>query len=183
LSVGRESRWSLGRPCGNDPDFTKRGARGVVQPCSRNEGDPWWQNQERPDRLLQDRLPVARRHLPYAYVYPRAQRATRDLLRRRTFLVRKRAELLTHIQNTNTQYNLPTFEQRIDKTKDRGAIVEHFDQSSVQMSVAADVALLESYDEVIRDLELYTSSMKSGRTTGTNSRSCAPSPESVRSWR
>ena len=94
-------------------------------------------------------------NLPYAYVYPRAQRATRDLLRRRTFLVRKRAELLTHIQNTNTQYNLPTFEHRIDKTKDRGAIVEHFDQSSVQMSVAADVALLESYDEVIRDLELY----------------------------
>jgi hypothetical protein len=55
-------------------------------------------------------------NLPYAYVYPREKRATRDLMRRRTFLVRKRAELLTHIQNTNTQYNLPPFEERVDKT-------------------------------------------------------------------
>ena len=34
-------------------------------------------------------------------------RATRDLLRRRMHLMRKRAELLAHIQNTNSQYNLP----------------------------------------------------------------------------
>ncbi len=94
-------------------------------------------------------------NLPYAYVYPRQMRATRDLMRRRTFFVRKRAELLTHIQNTNTQYNLPPFEERIDKTKDRGAVIEHFDEGSVQMSMAADVALLGAYDEVIRDLELY----------------------------
>jgi transposase len=38
--------------------------------------------------------------LPQAYVYPAAMRATRDLLRRRMHLMRKRAELLTHIQNT-----------------------------------------------------------------------------------
>ena len=94
-------------------------------------------------------------NLPYAYVYPRDRRATRDLMRRRTFLVRKRAELLTHIQNTNTQYNLPVFDERIDKTEDRGAIIEHFDDSSVQMSIAADVALMGAYDEVIRDLELF----------------------------
>jgi transposase len=94
-------------------------------------------------------------NLPYAYVYPRDKRATRDLMRRRTFLVRKRAELLTHIQNTNTQYNLPAFEERIDKTKDHGAIIEHFDDSIVQMSMAADVALIETFDEVIRDLELF----------------------------
>lgn len=94
-------------------------------------------------------------NLPYAYVYPRQMRATRDLMRRRTFFVRKRAELLTHIQNTNTQYNLPPFEERVDKAKDRGAVIEHFDESSVQMSMAADVALLGAYDEVIRDLELY----------------------------
>lgn len=94
-------------------------------------------------------------NLPYAYVYPREKRATRDLMRRRTFLVRKRAELLTHIQNTNTQYNLPPFEERVDKTTDRGAVIDHFDQASVQMSMAADVALLGTYDEVIRDLELF----------------------------
>ena len=40
---------------------------------------------------------------PMAYVYPAKMRATRDLLRRRTFLMRQRAELLTHVQNTNIQ--------------------------------------------------------------------------------
>jgi transposase len=43
---------------------------------------------------------------PQAYVYPAEMRATRDLLRRRMHLTRKRAELLAHIQNTNSQYNL-----------------------------------------------------------------------------
>src|SRR5688572_4837264 len=46
---------------------------------------------------------------PMAYVYPRAKRATRDLLRRRNHFVRHRAQLLAHIQNTNSQYNLPPF--------------------------------------------------------------------------
>ena len=44
--------------------------------------------------------------LPMAYVYPRKMRATRDLMRRRNHLMRKRAELLAHIQNTASQYNL-----------------------------------------------------------------------------
>jgi len=50
--------------------------------------------------------------LPQAYVYPAEMRATRDLLRRRCHLVRKRAELLAHIQNTNSQYNLPRSARR-----------------------------------------------------------------------
>jgi len=53
--------------------------------------------------------------MPQAYVYPRAMRATRDLMRRRNHLMRKRAELLVHIQNTNSQYNLPAFGVRIAK--------------------------------------------------------------------
>jgi transposase len=43
-------------------------------------------------------------NLPLAYAYPASMRATRDLLRRRTHLMRKRAELLTHIQITASQY-------------------------------------------------------------------------------
>ena len=35
-------------------------------------------------------------HFPLAYVYPRELRATRDLLRRRLFFVRRRSELLVH---------------------------------------------------------------------------------------
>jgi transposase len=51
--------------------------------------------------------------LPQAYVYPAEMRATRDLLRRRMYLTRKRAELLTHVQNTNSQYNLPEIGKKI----------------------------------------------------------------------
>jgi hypothetical protein len=40
--------------------------------------------------------------LPQAYGYPTEMRATRDLLRRRCHRVQKRAELLTHIPNTNS---------------------------------------------------------------------------------
>src|SRR5215475_655837 len=51
--------------------------------------------------------------LPQAYVYPAALRATRDLLRRRMHVMRKRAELLAHIQNTNSQYNLPEIGKKL----------------------------------------------------------------------
>jgi transposase len=40
--------------------------------------------------------------LPQASVYPAQMRATRDLLRRRTHLMRKRSALLSHVQNTNS---------------------------------------------------------------------------------
>ncbi len=52
-------------------------------------------------------------NLPIAYVYPKGMRETRDLLRRRMYLVHKRAETITHIQTTNSQYNLPPFGQKI----------------------------------------------------------------------
>jgi transposase len=45
--------------------------------------------------------------LPQAHVYPAEMRATRDLMRRRTHLMRKRAELLAHVQNTNSQTTCP----------------------------------------------------------------------------
>ena len=51
--------------------------------------------------------------LPVAYVYPATMRSTRDLLRRRNHLMQKRSELLAHIQNTNSQYNLPEFGKNI----------------------------------------------------------------------
>jgi hypothetical protein len=45
--------------------------------------------------------------LPQAHVYPKAMRETRDLLRRRTLLVRRRAEALGHLSNTNSLYKQP----------------------------------------------------------------------------
>ena len=56
---------------------------------------------------------------PMAYVYPRAKRQTRDLLRRRSFFVRQRAQLIAHIQNTNSQFNLPPFSKKLSYAGNR----------------------------------------------------------------
>ncbi|HKB39713.1 MAG TPA: IS110 family transposase [Gemmataceae bacterium] len=98
-------------------------------------------------------------NLPVAYVYPRAMRATRDLLRRRTFLVRKRAELLAHLVNTNSQYNLPPLTKKLAYAANRQELdlASRFTDPSVRRSAEADLALIDAYDEQIRSLELYLS--------------------------
>src|SRR5437667_12698571 len=60
--------------------------------------------------------------LPQASVSPAEMRATRDLLRRRLPLTRQRAELLAHIQNTNSQYNLPEIGKKIAYKTNRGGV-------------------------------------------------------------
>ena len=50
---------------------------------------------------------------PLAYAYPRGKRQTRDLLRRRSFFVRQRAQLIAHIVNTNSQFNLPPLPKKL----------------------------------------------------------------------
>ena len=92
--------------------------------------------------------------LPQAYVYPAAMRATRDLLRRRTHLMRKRAELLAHIQNTNSQYNLPEIGKKIAYKANRDGVAERFPEPAVQKSIEVDLALIGHYDQLLRDVEL-----------------------------
>jgi integrase len=92
--------------------------------------------------------------LPQAYVYPAAMRSTRDLLRRRLHLVRKRGQLLAHIQNTRAQYQLPEFGRRLAYPANRTGVSEHFSDPSVRKSIDVDLALLERYDDLITDLEL-----------------------------
>ena len=91
--------------------------------------------------------------LPQAYVYPAAMRSTRDLLRRRLHLVRKRGELLAHIQNTRAQYNLPAFEKRLAYPGNRDGVVEHVPDPSVRKSIEVDVVLIDQYDALVNDLE------------------------------
>jgi len=92
--------------------------------------------------------------LPQAYVYPAAMRATRDLLRRRMHLMRKRAELLGHIQNTNSQYNLPEIGTKIAYKANRDGVAERFLDPAVQKSIEVDLALIDHYDRLLRDMEL-----------------------------
>src|SRR5215471_21342039 len=90
-------------------------------------------------------------NLPIAYVYPKGLRETRDLLRRRMYLVHKRAEVIAHLVNTNSQYNLPPFGKKLIYAKNRQAlnIPARFADPSVRQSVSADVQLIDCLDELI----------------------------------
>ena len=92
--------------------------------------------------------------LPQAYVYPAEMRATRDLLRRRMHLAHKRGELLAHVQNTNSQYNLPAIGKNIAYKANRDGVAERFADPAVQKSIEVDLALVSYYDELLRDVEL-----------------------------
>jgi transposase len=96
-------------------------------------------------------------NFPLAYAYPKGMRETRDLLRRRTYLVRKRAELLTHLQILNAQYNLAPYPKRLSFAANRIEmnVAERFADPSVQKSAAVNLTLIDRLDELIGDLELY----------------------------
>ncbi len=93
--------------------------------------------------------------IPQAYVYPPEMRSTRDLLRRRLHLVRKRGQLLAHVQNTHHQWNLPEPARKIIYKANRDGLAETFDDPAVRRSVEIDLDLVAHYDNLIRDLELY----------------------------
>jgi transposase len=95
--------------------------------------------------------------LPMAYVYPKGMRETRDLLRRRMYLVRKRAETMAHIQNTNSQYNLAPFGKKIDRASNRAElqIPERFSDGRVKKTIEVDLELLDHLDGQIKRLEWY----------------------------
>src|SRR4030095_11379793 len=80
--------------------------------------------------------------LPQADVYPAEMRATRDLLRRRLHLTRQRAELLAHIQNTDSQYNLPEIGKKLADKGNRDGVAERFLAPAVQKSVEVDLVLI-----------------------------------------
>jgi len=92
--------------------------------------------------------------LPQASVSPAAMRTTRDLLRRRTHLMRKRADLLAHGHHTNSQYHLPEIGQKIAYQANRAGGAERFDDAAVQQTIEVDLALLTSDDARRKALEL-----------------------------
>jgi len=90
--------------------------------------------------------------LPQASVYPAAMRATRDLLRRRMPLARQRAELLAHVQQTNSQDHLPAIGQKIADTANREGVAERGADPAVHKSLAGDLARISDDDERLREV-------------------------------
>jgi transposase len=90
---------------------------------------------------------------PMAHAYAQAKRSTRDLLRRRMYLMHIRSELLSHIQNTRTQYNLPAFAVRIAARSNRIGLAEHFEEPMVRASIEADIEVLDTLHGVMLKIE------------------------------
>ena len=91
--------------------------------------------------------------LPQASVDPAQMRATRDLLRRRTHLMRTRADLLSHVQHTNAQDHLSEIGKNIAYQANRDGVAERFPDPAVQKTIAVDLGLIDYYDRLLTDLE------------------------------
>ena len=98
---------------------------------------------------------------PIAYAYPKAKRAVRDLLRRRLFFVRQRAELSVHLQNTNHQYNInePLTSSRMRSETYRNTIPEKFNDPAILKMVNADLFMFQAYHDIITKLEFQIEDM------------------------
>jgi transposase len=92
---------------------------------------------------------------PQAYVYPSEMRSTRDLLRRRSYLVRLRTEAIAHVENTTSQYNLPAIDRKLRFAANREGIAEQFTDPAVRRMIDGDLALAGHLDEQIRTVELH----------------------------
>ena len=93
--------------------------------------------------------------IPMAYVYPAKMRSTRDLLRRRNYLMRRRTDLLAHIQNTNSQYNLPEFGKKIARKIHQQGLAEQFGDPHVRRSIETDLELINHLSRLLTNLERY----------------------------
>jgi hypothetical protein len=99
-------------------------------------------------------VPLRGGMIPQADVYPAQMRSTRDLLRRRMLRMRRRAELLAHIQRTNHQYNLPDIGKELAYRSNREGVAERFVDARVQSNVALDLKRIDFYDDLLGEVEL-----------------------------
>src|SRR2546421_581008 len=75
---------------------------------------------------------------------------------RRSFFARQRAQLVAHVVNTTTQFNLPPLSKKLTYAANRSPeIAERFADPSTRLAVTADLGLIAAYDTRIADLERY----------------------------
>jgi len=110
------------------------------------------------DRIDSHKIALLMRggNFPLAYVYPKAMRATRDLLRRRTKMVRYSAQFKAHVSNTSTQYNfLPPVKGTLRTASGREKMKGTFEDQSVQRNIDLDLKLVETFDKEIGLIERF----------------------------
>ena len=116
--------------------------------CAVHERHPW--GKAKNDTSDAKKIAVLLRGgmLPQAYVYPAG--ATRALLRRRRPRMRKRAELLTHVQPTNCPYNVPEMGKKIAYKATRAGGAERFLTPPCRRAAKSISALLDPRPDSLR---------------------------------
>ena len=94
-------------------------------------------------------------NFPLAYVYPKEMRSTRDLLRRRTKIVRHGADLKAHVTNTTSQYNLPPNKLNLKNVSAREQLKSTFTDISVQRNINLDMTILDAYTKELSKVEWF----------------------------
>ena len=94
-------------------------------------------------------------NFPLAYTYPKEMRATRDLLRRRTKIVRHCAHLKAHVVNTTSQYNLPPNGINMKNACAREQLKSTFTDHVVQRNIDLDMAILDTYAKELSKVEWF----------------------------
>lgn len=94
-------------------------------------------------------------NFPIAYTYPKAMRATRDLMRRRMHITRHSAQLKAHVKNTGSQYNHPPSALNLRYPAARKEMRGVFSDSAVQKSVDLDLNVIDFYNKELAKVEWY----------------------------
>jgi transposase len=100
--------------------------------------------------------------LPQAHVYPSQMRATRDLLRRRAYLVRRRSEALTHVQLIRWQYRHDAPAGKLRYPSNRAAVLDRVDDECVRRTLQVDLELATHLDAQIAELEAFLAAQAKG---------------------
>jgi transposase len=91
--------------------------------------------------------------LPQGYIYPKEERAVRDLLRKRSQMVRQRTTNLLSIQNLITRNTGSSLNGNRIKTLDARQVDELLAKPDLALAIKANLALMKCADEQIDLLE------------------------------
>jgi len=91
--------------------------------------------------------------LPQGYIYPRAERPVRDLLRKRSQLVRQRTTNLLSIQNLVTRNTGSSLSAKRVKGLDVQQVDELLPNGDLALAVKANLSVMSSADEQVQILE------------------------------
>jgi transposase len=91
--------------------------------------------------------------LPEGYIYPKGERTVRDLLRKRSQMVRQRTTNLLSIQNLIIRNTGHSISSNKIKTLDVKAVEDLFANTDLALAVKANLAMLKCADEQIDILE------------------------------